>query len=142
MTKKHFFSKKETGERLRLARKHLGKTQRQIAEELGMDQSNIARIEQGLVSPSMFICHHLKGRYNININWLLDGEGEMVVVEGGAGEKSFDFAEYTDEVQDLLFHLQWVPDARIAVLKYFSNYKLANKKKIMEFLEKNQDKMA
>lgn len=143
MTKKNFPLKKEMGQRFRLFRKHLGKTQKTLAGELGIRQSNIARIEMGVISPSMYACYRLKEDYYLNVNWLLSGSGDMILKEKERKDDGpVDYEEFTEEMQDLFYHLDNVPEIRHEVLKYFFNYKLANKKRIMEFLAMKEKKDA
>ena len=46
-----------------------------------------------------------------------------------------DYGEFSEEMLDLFFYLDYVPEIRLAVLKYFLGYKLENKKQILEFLD-------
>lgn len=131
----------EIGKRFRQMRLYVGISQKEIADIFGMNQSNIARIEKGIVSPNMLICHYFKTHYNINTNWLISGRGNMVL-PGSVQDPAIDYGEFTEEVLDLLFYLDRVPEVRLAVLKYFVGYKLENKKQLRDFLEQQQMAMA
>lgn len=65
------------GERVSLLRKVLGKTQKELADDLGTTRSNVASLETRkgkiqLIYPKMM---HLL--YGIEVQWLLTGEGSM-----------------------------------------------------------------
>ena len=125
------------GERFRLMRNYVGLSQKEAAAIFGMNQSNIVRIEKGVVFPNMSVCHYFKTRYNIDTNWLISGEGEMLIPEE-VGNHGVDYAEFSEEMEDILFYLNNVPEARLAVLKFFVGYKLENKREIMEYLSERK----
>jgi DNA-binding XRE family transcriptional regulator len=129
--------KENMGERFRQMRNYVGLSQKEAAAIFGMNQSNIARIEKGLVSPNMSICHYFKTHYHIDTNWLISGMGEMVIHERPK-TKTVDYAEFSEEMGDLLFHLKRVPEVRLEVLKFFVGYKLENKRHIMAYLDQQK----
>ena len=70
----------ELSERLRYYRKSIGLTQEDFANKLGIKQGSYSDIERGKVkklSDSVFAL--LKMVYNLNPNWVLRGEGEMII---------------------------------------------------------------
>ncbi len=71
------YVKTEVGNRIAAARKHLGLTQKEIANLLETEQTIISRVESGnlRVSEDYEILLHSKG---ISIDWIVSGEGEMV----------------------------------------------------------------
>lgn len=129
--------KEGIGTRFRQMREYAGLSQKETGRLFGMNQSNIARIEKGIVSPNMAICDYFHTRYYINMNWLITGEGEMVLPPEDIDPKNVDYGEFKEEMKDLIFHLENVPNARIAMLKFFMGYKLENKKNILTFLNEN-----
>lgn len=65
------------GERVRLLREVLGKTQKELAEDIGTTRSNVASFETRkgriqLIYPKMM---HLI--YGVEMQWLLTGKGSM-----------------------------------------------------------------
>lgn len=66
------------GERLKLLIKALGMNQKEFAESIGVTNSNITEIikgrSQGFGSSTLAIVSRI---YNVNLHWLLIGEGEM-----------------------------------------------------------------
>jgi DNA-binding XRE family transcriptional regulator len=123
--------KEKIGSRFREMRIYTGLSQKETASVLGMSQANIVRLEKGVVSPNMSICHYFKTHYNIDINWLISGRGNMVIKEKS---KAVDYGEFCEEMDDLFFHLDRVPEVRLSVLKFFLGHKLENKKQIQEYI--------
>ncbi len=129
--------KESIGARFRKMREYTGLSQKETGLIFDMNQSNIARIEKGIVSPNMAICDYFRTHYNINMNWLITGEGEMVTENDDMIELGVDYGEFKEEMKDLQFHLDHVPNARFDILKFFLSYKLENKKSILKFLKEN-----
>jgi hypothetical protein len=71
------------------------------------------------------------------MNWLITGEGEMIIEKETHAPENIDYGELKEEMDDLFFHLDHVPSARIDILKFFMGYKLENKKHILQFLQEN-----
>ena len=69
--------KKKIGERLKIIRDTLKKSQKDIAIELGLNQSTISQIESGVNSPSFQILWHLMSVYQVSLDWLMTGHGTM-----------------------------------------------------------------
>ncbi|MDJ1491824.1 helix-turn-helix transcriptional regulator [Cytophagaceae bacterium DM2B3-1] len=57
-------------------------SQRDFSHLLGMGQGNISKVEKGQSLPSCFFLWSLYNTYQINVNWVLSGEGEVKVSEG------------------------------------------------------------
>lgn len=67
------------GERLQKARKALHVTQVEFGESLGITQSAISAVESGKVKLTDRLAQSIQSNYNINVEWLRTGEGEMLV---------------------------------------------------------------
>jgi transcriptional regulator with XRE-family HTH domain len=77
MSKKEIETKEEIGSRFRQFRESIGKAQHELAAELKISQSTIANIERGKAFPNINYLHYFYNNYQLNINWLLIGRGEM-----------------------------------------------------------------
>lgn len=64
-------------ERIKIVRKTSGLTQSDFGKKFGYLQNNIARLENGNTNPDVEFIQKLYNDFEININWLLTGEGEM-----------------------------------------------------------------
>ena len=70
---------KEIGKRFQKIRKELKLKQSQIAEETGVSDAVIKNLEGGRTkSLNMPIINYFCQKYNINIDWILKGEGEPI----------------------------------------------------------------
>lgn len=75
--------KKNTGiaERFKQIRKKLGYSQRELAQAIGFSTSIISEIERGNNDPSRNVLLAIHQTLNIDLHWLLLGEGEMDTVK-------------------------------------------------------------
>ncbi|UCH92699.1 MAG: helix-turn-helix transcriptional regulator [Candidatus Aminicenantes bacterium] len=69
--------KKEIGRRFKEFRKAIGKKQVELAKELHVYQSTITNIEVGKTFPRAHYLYHWQNQYNLNINWIVTGTGDM-----------------------------------------------------------------
>lgn len=65
------------GERVLEIRKALGLTMDNFGEKLGVQKSAISKIEKDRVNLSDQMVKLICREYNVNYDWLMDGEGEM-----------------------------------------------------------------
>lgn len=63
--------------RIKDVRKHLGMTQAEFGESLGVNRTIIKNYELSLVSPSSIFIEHMCMKYGIDRVWLETGDGEM-----------------------------------------------------------------
>lgn len=63
--------------RIKDVRKHLGMTQAEFGESLGVNRTIIKNYELSLVSPSSIFIEHMCMKYGIDRIWLETGDGEM-----------------------------------------------------------------
>ncbi|MHA2474097.1 MAG: helix-turn-helix domain-containing protein, partial [Promethearchaeota archaeon] len=80
--------RKSIGLRFKEVRQFLKKNQYELAKELKGGQSTITNIETGKIYPCVPFQNHLHRKYHFNLNWLLTGEGEMII--SPAGNSKFD----------------------------------------------------
>lgn len=66
-------------------RKKLGINKSQLASYIQSTPSIIGEIESGKREPSKNILMKLLSKYNVNINWILSGEGEMFIENSTIG---------------------------------------------------------
>ena len=67
------------GKRLKTLRETLGITQKELARTLGVSEMTIRRYEANKFQPDAEVLSKLAKAYNINLHWLLTGEGEMFI---------------------------------------------------------------
>ena len=67
------------GQRMKQARKVLGKTQAELARELGVSRPFLSIVEIDKQRLNSDVLTILQERFNINASWLLTGSGNMFV---------------------------------------------------------------
>lgn len=50
-------------------------TQGELAEELGISQSQLSKYERGVAAPPADVLFFIKRRFQVSVDWLLTGEG-------------------------------------------------------------------
>lgn len=60
------------GKNLRKVRESKGFTQEQLANELGLEISQISRIERGVINTSIYTLYQISTFFNIDVNELFD----------------------------------------------------------------------
>ncbi|MCT7530400.1 helix-turn-helix domain-containing protein [Aliarcobacter cryaerophilus] len=80
-------------------RKKLGLNQTEFADKLETSQNLISKYEKGQVELPFKIINNLNKVFNININWLLTGNGLMF--ENEAGDKDNFKQELINDIQKL-----------------------------------------
>lgn len=64
-------------ERIKELRKHLGLTQQEFADRLGLKRNTIAQYEMGRNEPIEAIIKSICKEYNVDETWLRTGQGDM-----------------------------------------------------------------
>jgi transcriptional regulator with XRE-family HTH domain len=120
----------ETGKRLREIRKKNHNTIMELSEKTGLSKAMISETEAGKNKPSPNLMLALIKLYNVNINWVLTGEGEPYQKE--EPKKAGIEGEFTDLYYDLLWHLENTPVVRYAVMGFYSEYMHRYKDRIIK----------
>ncbi len=83
----------EIGRRIEKVRTHLGLNQVSFAKRLGTSQGVISNYEKGARAPSIKFLKNLREIFQVNINWLLTGEGPMFLEEREGRGKVVNFED-------------------------------------------------
>jgi transcriptional regulator with XRE-family HTH domain len=75
------------GERIKMLRKRLNMSQKKFSEMLDVSLITLQRYEKGEREPSSDFLINLKNKFNVNINWLLTGQGKMFLEEDKGDNK-------------------------------------------------------
>jgi transcriptional regulator with XRE-family HTH domain len=117
--------------RLKLIREKLGLKQKDFAEKLNVSGPTLSDLEKGKYKPRYELFYHISKEYNVNLNYLLFGEGEMFVSPAGeiAGriEK---LAEENGEVKKFLWFFDRSKIFRFRILSYFNAILIDEKESI------------
>ena len=135
--------RKGIGHRFGRFRSAIGKTQARLARELGVYQSTITNIEGGKVYPRLSYLVQLFQSYNLDINWLVLGIGEMFVFDE---DKDFtlvsklpchirrDDPRYREYLE--LMRFMQVPEIEVILLGKLLELKLLARTEVEEFFSK------
>jgi transcriptional regulator with XRE-family HTH domain len=128
MSKKVIETKEEIGDRFRQFRESIGKAQHELAGELNVSQSTIANIERGKAFPNINYLHYFYNNYQLSINWLLIGRGEMLTKGRNMNEK----------YQELI-NLMQVPVIEQLILAKLAEIKALLRNEIKAFYDKKSE---
>jgi transcriptional regulator with XRE-family HTH domain len=78
------------GERLQLALKMLHLSQTDMAKKIGVDRSIIGKYITGSQKPSALFLIAIKSEFGINPEWLMEGRGDMLIIEHITGNVDID----------------------------------------------------
>jgi transcriptional regulator with XRE-family HTH domain len=118
-------------ERFAMIRKKLGFNQGDFAQKMGLSKPTILRYETDGGYPDAGTLLKLIQGYDVNINWLLTGKGDMFIKDI-TKMKDIDFEEYQEDMEELLYFIREVPRFRYPVLKFFIHWKVDNRELIDE----------
>jgi transcriptional regulator with XRE-family HTH domain len=113
----------EIGKRLKEVRKALKLTLKEISGKTGLSKSGVSYIESGRNKPSALYMLELSKQFNVNINWVLTGKGNMFQPDI---ELNLNFGEDNEIIKELLFYLEKIPFARHDILRNFHKFKKEN----------------
>jgi transcriptional regulator with XRE-family HTH domain len=131
--------RREMGIKMKKIRKALGYTQDQMVSHFNIGRANYSRIEKGEIFPRPSLLNTLKLEFNVSLDWLVSNIGEMFQQTQKETKSSLEFGEYTEEVRDLLFHMEKVPMLKHAVLSFFIEYKVKNKEHVEKILHQGEE---
>jgi len=132
--------KKDIGQRMRKIRKALGFTQEQMVSYFDIGRANYSRIEKGEVHPGALILNTLRVKFNVSLDWLISNNGKMFLRDKDKKDANnhIDFGQSTEEIRELLTFMDRVPMVKHAMLSFFLEYRLKNKKIIQEALDERR----
>ncbi len=113
----------EIGSRLKRVRNYLNLTLKEIGAKTGLSPSGISYMESGKKKPSSLYMFELSKKFNVNINWVLTGEGKMTKPDV---ELNLNFGEDNEIIKELIFYIENIPFARHDFLRNFYKFKKEN----------------
>jgi len=85
------------GDKLRLLRKNNNLTQSELAEKLEVSQGHISALEKNEKKPGSEILISLRRYFEVDLNWLLTGEKELVSNKKKIQARKFGILEQAEE---------------------------------------------
>ncbi len=129
--KKDSFLSREFGQRLKSARKELGLTVDDVCVLLDVKRNSYYKYEHGARFPKFDVALSIMDNLGVSFNYLMTGNGEMFldrepVLTGGCQlvqEPRPVYGEFTDQVSDMLYYIRNSTCVKLAVLKFFREYR-------------------
>ncbi|MBI9067381.1 MAG: helix-turn-helix transcriptional regulator [Salinivirgaceae bacterium] len=93
--------KSDVCKRFKELRTYFGESQSGFAEKLGIKQGHVSAIEIAHNNVSIYIMEKLVEVYNVNLNWLVSGNGSMFYSKGdqiGLDDIILRLEEYKNEI--------------------------------------------
>ncbi|KIL38674.1 transcriptional regulator [Gordoniibacillus kamchatkensis] len=109
-------------DRIKAIREHLGLSQREFGEKLGVSRDVISNLEYNRVQPKELLLKHICELFSVNEKWLQTGEGDMFLDQKPHNKK-------LDEAIAIFKDLE--PD--------FQDYALEQIRKLSELQAKRRD---
>ncbi len=69
------------GDRIKILRKEFNITQKELAQDLGVTNAHISKIEKGLTTPSEALIKLIAKIYEVSEYWIKTGEGPMMLID-------------------------------------------------------------
>lgn len=130
---------KEIGQRVKEVRRYLNLRQNNFAQALDISNANLCEIEAGAAKPRFEFLYNISLKFNVNLLYLLHGQGEMFIKspeEGITDEIKDEFDEaikflkklptHRKELTALLRDFNDSQMLRYAVISYYLTYKSQN----------------
>jgi transcriptional regulator with XRE-family HTH domain len=131
---------KTFGERLRAIRKSLKLRQTDFVRGLELTSQHLSEIEKGKTKPCHDFFYNIVKIYNVNLYYLLFGDGEMFGVSGGAIEiagKEIKTGE--KKIDDFLYYFFHSHMAQNYLLYHFRKFIYENESNLKKDLERSKD---
>jgi len=135
----------EIGKRIQEIRQRLSMLQKDFAHQMGISSASLSEIEKGKAKPRFELFYNLTSQFNVNIYYLLHGQGGMFLDEnsriidepGSTGEDVERINEYREFLETFLAFFRKSSIFRFAVMTYFTAYLLENEHLIEKNLKLN-----
>lgn len=139
--------KRDIGKRFRQFRESIKKAQHELAAELNIYQSTITNIERGKTFPNIRYLLHFYKKYQLNINWLLTNDGEMLIYHYHTNPNAVSVMDCHIRYNDPkymqyaeLFNYMQVPEVEQVILARLVEFKALFKDQIADFYAKEAAK--
>jgi len=124
------------GQRIKAVRKYLRISQRELAESFHMSYSYLSEIENGKGNPGPDFFLKLSDDYNVRIEFLFRGTGEMFYgTQGTIDSEEFDFSETVDTIGKVVWLMEHSPFFKNTMLGFASKFLLDNERILKKSIE-------
>jgi transcriptional regulator with XRE-family HTH domain len=125
---------KEIGYKLKKLREQLRYRSSEMADGLGAERTGYSKYEQGKTPPKLIVLYRLAEKFDVSLDWLIRGKGPMYYKQKETKEPDARPA-HTDEINELLDHMEKIPLLHHEVLAFFLKFKEKNKDMVAKAFE-------
>jgi transcriptional regulator with XRE-family HTH domain len=97
------------GEHIKTIRKERGLQQKQVALEVGVDQSNYNKIENGKRDPSVYVLKKLADLFGVTVDYIIEPDKdlpkEVIIADKASNEQLRLIAELDDDDKAMVFKM-------------------------------------
>lgn len=131
-------SLKEIGARIKNIRIELRINQKEMAENLNIANTYLSEIESGKRNPGYIFFYKLYKTFNINLNYLFTGEGEMLYpAKPEKHRQGKTFVEDIKTIDDLVWYMKHSQMFFHQVMGFAFKFKFDNEESIKKEIEKS-----
>jgi len=128
---------REIGNKLRKFREPLRYRSSEMADSIGAERTGYSKYEQGKTPPKLIVLYKLAEKFDVSLDWLIRGKGPMYYKQKETKEPGARPAQ-TDEINELLDHMEKIPLLRHEILAFFLKFKDKNKEMVANAFEEKE----
>ena len=131
---------KEIGLRLQVVRKGLNLLQKDFASTLNISNASLSEMEAGNAKPRFELLYNITKRYNVNLNYLLHGEGDIFMPNEISRQSVMSIHPgHRDFFKEFFYYFNCSHLVRTAMMNYFRTYILEKETLIKKDIIKTQN---
>jgi transcriptional regulator with XRE-family HTH domain len=123
------------GSRIKEIRKSLNLKQVEFSKELNISNSTLSEIERGNINPSIDFVIRLSIKFNVNLYYVLLGDGDMFIGTRAFLGSTQRFAVNTEDVERFLWYFERSKIIQLLTLGNFQTLLLKEKESIEKEVE-------
>ncbi|MGD2093091.1 MAG: helix-turn-helix transcriptional regulator [Candidatus Aminicenantes bacterium] len=130
---------KSIGQRLQNIRKAIHINQKDFAREMEISGASLSEIEAGSAKPRIEVYYNLTRKYNVNIDYLFHGKGEMFRSPDQGGTAGIDREdEFREFLETFLDYFEKSRLVRYSVMTHFTTFLEEKETLIEKNIKKNK----
>jgi len=131
---------KEIGLRIQVVRKKLSLLQKDFAKSLNISNASLSEMEAGNAKPRFELLYNITKSYNVNLNYLLHGEGEIFMPNEISRQSVIEITPgHKDFFKEFFYYFNCSHLVRTAMMNYFRTYILEKETLIKKDIVKTQN---
>jgi transcriptional regulator with XRE-family HTH domain len=128
------------GRRGRSIREDLRLKQNEFSAGLDLSEGYICQIEKGKGNPTYEFFYKLVAKYNVSLDYLFYGKGDLLVTRKKAVEANEEMLESIDNIDELLWFLEHSELFKMRIIAEAKNFLYGHRKNIEEDIKHERNK--